>query len=219
MGLFSKYRPHYTEPERYSPEVARERRLSALLEKERRFLDVPNFPRKLEEQKLKVDALSRANNAINALNKIKNNDAQARRQKAGMLTAAMDALRPKITSAGISFENEPHRAAYVQLQERLKQHYAQEKALRDARKSSPSGANKSYYNPTGKDFASTIYGQIAGLHNKDLNAGWVQVFKNPSQVVPCIERHVRRSVMFAKGHAGKGWHTKKRRTWSSGVPC
>lgn len=81
---------------------------------------------------------------------------------------------------------------------------------------SPVGGDKRRYNPTGKDFASTVHGYRATFRPLD---SWLPAFANPTQVVPCIQRKMRREVMFAKDKAGRGYHAKKRRTWSSGVPC
>lgn len=44
-------------------------------------------------------------------------------------------------------------------------------------------------------------------------------FKHVTKAIPCVIRTVRREVMFAKRHAGKGYKVRKRRTWMSEIPC
>lgn len=206
MSLFrNKYK--YKTPERFTPAEARERRLSSLLEKEQRFQEVPNFARQLEAVRSQAQK-----ERVKSLAKQIVNDEAPSRQKAALIAAALKTYSER------DFSNPQARADYKKLR-------AAQAAIYNRRSSGkvpPSGGNKSYFNPTGKDYASTVYGTVArlsGWTNVVSENTWVPVFARPSAVLPCIQRVVRREVMFAKQHAGKGYHTKKRRNWSSGVPC
>lgn len=199
---FSKGRFHYPEPQRYTPSIARARRLNALLEQDRRFADLPNFTNV-------KSALSEAPK-VKVITK-KNNDLTAAGHKAALIAAALSKYTEK------DFSDPVKRQRYRQLRQ------AQE-AIRSGgqnrggqKKVSVPGGDKRQYNPTGKSFAARTNGVIASIINSPVN--WVRVFANPTSVIPCIQRNVRREVMFAKGRAGKGYRTKKRRTWQSGVPC
>lgn len=206
MGLFSKYRPNYLNPERFSPEEARERRLTAMLERERRFSELPNFQVKLDEVRRKA-ALSRVTK--NILNEDAERLVKVRKQsgpKAASIAAALKMFTER------DFADPQLRSAYRELRRRQG---GQQNVV-------PSGSDKRRYNPTGKDFASTIYGTLArlsGVPHALHSARWQAQFLNPTKVIPCIQRTVRKEVMFAKKHAGKGYRTPKRRTWASGVPC
>lgn len=211
MSLFRK-KYTYTMPERLSPAEARERRLTALLEREQRFMQVPNFPEKIQAARSQAQK-----ERVNTLAKAIVNEPQIRVQKAASIAAALNRFTER------DFANPKARADYRKLR-------AAQEALRAAAQLSekgrrlqnvpPSGGNKSYFNPTGKEFASTIYGTAARLGVRlNMFEDWVPVFKGINSVLPCIQRTSRREVMFAKGYAGRGYHTRKRRTWSSGVPC
>lgn len=112
------------------------------------------------------------------------------------------------------------RSAYRSLRRRQEQ-------LRQA-KATASGTNRKYYNPADQNFAKgspslyTIYGTAARLNAKLTAAGtpnWLPRYVNPHTIKTCIERVVRREVMFARKKAGVGYKTKKHRTPNSGVPC
>lgn len=94
------------------------------------------------------------------------------------------------------------------------------------RKVQPSGADmRSYHPDKGTDergFAQTVYGGVAkigALIDRGHRQSWLPGFHAASSVIPCIQRTIRREVMFALGHGGKGFHTKKRRTPNSEIPC
>lgn len=202
-------RPHgvkFKEPERFTPAEARERRLTALLEREQRFGELPNFPEKLQAARSQAQY-----ERVHSLAKAIVDEPQTRVHKAASIAAALSQFKER------DFANPQARAAYRKLR-------AAQEALNDRRGSSQkvqaAAANKSYYNPTGKDFASTIFGTAARLSGfTQLGESWTRSFLNPSAVLPCIQRSIRREVMFAKKHAGKGYRVKHRRTWSSGIPC
>lgn len=82
----------------------------------------------------------------------------------------------------------------------------------DRRRSSPSAGSDRW--------PSTINGSAAQLQVSNLiNRGsWLPVFSSV-YALPCVDRHVRRGVMFAKKKAGKGYRRRKRRNPYSGVQC
>lgn len=80
------------------------------------------------------------------------------------------------------------------------------------------GQDARAFNPTAKAFPSTISGTSARI-NPWLLVNGAASFARATLVVPCIQRAVRREVMFALGHGGKGYHTRKRRNDNSGIPC
>lgn len=43
--------------------------------------------------------------------------------------------------------------------------------------------------------------------------------KFSTSALPCVDRQIRRQVMFAKKKAGTAYHKKKRRTWRSNIHC
>lgn len=206
MSLF-KHRYHYPIPERITPADARQRRLASLLERERRFEEVPNFKQTVEALRSRVNQ-----ERLTSLSKAIVNDPQTRGHKAASIAAALKLFQER------DFADPQKRKAYRAL--RAMQAAA---SVGGRQKVQPSGSDNRRFNPAGA-FPSTIYGtaaQISGRLASNVSAlsGWSQVFKNPWQVIPCIQRTQRREVMFALKHAGRGYHTRKRRTFYSGVPC
>lgn len=209
MGKFSKYRSHYLSPERLASSEIRERRLTALLEREQRFVEVPNFSRKLEAlRSTEADALYRGIKKVTDVpDRRFVNDRQTSGHKAASIAAALSRFKES------DFADAEKRKNYRRLRA------AQEAIRQNVR---PTGSDKRRYDPTGKDGASTVYGTMAHVQNvrRALNMySWVPAFVNPAKALPCIERAVRREVMFALGHAGRGYHTAKKRNANSGVPC
>lgn len=70
------------------------------------------------------------------------------------------------------------------------------------------------YNPV-RDIR-TVFGTTAYLKAVSTPQRY---FRSPTLVVPCLDRMVRKEVMFAKGHAGKGHRTRKRRGPLSSIGC
>lgn len=211
MSLF-KHRIKYTIPERLDPTEARERRLTALLERERRFSEVANFQTTLQriqserspvkQSKITKEILSEA---VTRADKSSLYGVKQTRQKEALIASALSRFTER------DFGDAQKRNEYRLLRQAHEQ-------IRS--KSRPSGTDNRQFNPTGKT-ANTIYGtaaRLAGVGTK-LVTGWTPMFLNPASVFPCVQRRVQREVMFATKHAGKGYHTRKRRTWSSGVPC
>lgn len=205
MSLF-KHHYHYKTPERFSAEEARSRRLAALLERESRFADVPNFAE--GQRRVQEAERSRAKKIIDApltaeLVKARLIDGP----KAASMAAALGKKHPSHFTER-DFGNPLLRKAYRELRARQEGY----------RKVSPIGVDNRQHNPTGKG-AWTRSGAPARF-TRVLNAqSWLPTFKRPHLVIPCVQRHVRRQVMFALGFGGRGYHTKKRRNVNSGVPC
>lgn len=96
--------------------------------------------------------------------------------------------------------------------------YRAARASKDGRqKSKPVGADMRQFGFNQHKLAFTTSGNVARL--TAAAGGFAQKFKNPTGVLPCIERASRRAVMFALGKAGKGYRVKHRRNQNSGIPC
>lgn len=206
MSLFKKYRPigyQFKEPERIAPAIARERRLTAMLEREPRFQQVPNF--NVVRQKLQAER-SRVTKEIIS------DDVKTGRQKAASIAAALATFRER------DFSDPVKRSQYRVLRSAQLAHEAAMQSGGGRRKVNPTGLDLRSFNPTGKDHASTVTGTAARF-SKRVAAAFLPKFHMASHVIPCIQRHAQREVMFAKGYAGRGYKTRKRRNWSSGVPC
>lgn len=206
MGYFSRYKKYYKEPERYTPSVARANRLQAMLERDRRFAELPNF--------VNVQtALSQAptKKSIALANKINVNDPIASGHKAALIAAALSKFSEK------DFSDPVKRKRYRQLRQLQEAILADSQRRRGQKKANVPGGDKRFYNPTGKSFAARTSGVVASMYSPGVS--WMHVFRNPSSVIPCVQRSIRRQVMFAKGHGGRGYRVKHRRTWASGVPC
>lgn len=79
--------------------------------------------------------------------------------------------------------------------------------------STPSGANKKYYDPTGKDYAVTTSGTIARTRARLLAAFWqrnMPGYRLAKKVIPCIQTKTRKQVMFAQKSAGKAYKVPHR---------
>lgn len=208
MPRFTKYtHTHLLTPERAPlPKVARAQRLTKLLERDPRFADLPNFAAGLK-------ALSPAPNLIDtALSKLDNNKVSKRDPRKALIAAALSGFNEN------HFSDPAQRAAYRKL--RQMQLNSPEPAKRGGQKNvSPTGGDRRRYNPHGKNVAYTKYGNFARYAGSPLASSWMQVFRNPWAVIPCIQRKERTEVMFAKGYAGKGYKVKHRKGPFSGVPC
>ena len=203
MSLFKHYRHLYKEPERFTPAEARARKLTLMLEREHRFAQVPNF-------KSKLSALSQATPKkvlVNTRRVV--NDQKAFGHKAALIAAALSQFKDT------DFADPKKRAQYRDLRKQQELLRFAGKARGGQQKVTPTGGDKRRYDPTGKAYASLTSGNIAKLSLR----GWSQVFRFPSVTIPCIQRHVRREVMFAKGFGGRGYRGRKRRTYASDIPC
>lgn len=193
MGYFSKYRKYYKEPERYTSDIARERRLAAVMKREAAAVE------SLSRVKIKNEFVPRWKLV---------NDPETKGQKAASIAAALSQFKER------DFAEPQARAAYRKLRQRQEE-------LRSQQKVRPAGSDRRQYNPT-EPFPSTVYGTAARfVHNLSRLPGAISVakFAVSGNVIPCIERAVRREVLFALGKGGKGYKTPKRRNEFSGIPC
>jgi hypothetical protein len=193
----------YPEPERYTPAIARARRLNSMLERDRRFADIPNF-------KSRLSALSQASKIDSVKSRRVVDDLESPSHKAALIAAAI----AKIHNSELS---DPVKAKRYRALRAVQNALRREASMGGRSKLTVPGGDKRRYNPTGKDFAARTSGVVASLVLP--SHAWQQVFRNPGSVIPCIQRDIRRQVMFASRTAGIGYRKKKRRTWSSGVPC
>lgn len=193
--------------ERDTKSISRAQRLSMRLADDPRFADIPNFADRLKA--LSPSSTSKIDTALSQLS-VKGNK---RFPQAALIAAALSSFSEK------DFADPAKRNAYREL--RRMQLNSQEPATRGGRqKVSPTGGDKRRYDPTGKDHARTRYGEFARYAvGSPFASSWMQVFRNPTAVIPCIQRKSRREVMFAKGKAGRGYKVKHRRNIFSGVPC
>lgn len=68
--------------------------------------------------------------------------------------------------------------------------------------------------------ASSVTGALARIQNNRLEGSqWLPVFGNPASALPCVDRRVKREVMFAKKKAGRAYRTRKRRSPYSSYRC
>lgn len=197
---FNKYK--YPEPERYSPEVARERKLAGALQAASLERD--------RLQRVRDEALFQVRKKTVNLSRTIVKDREEFGPKAGLIAAAL----AKFSES--DFADPEKRKAYRALR-------ARQEGLRKVKASA--GDLRNYHPEKGTDehgFAQTIYGGVArigAVHARGPHVGWLPNFHVPTSVMPCIQRAIRREVMFALGFGGKGYKTKKRRTANSGVPC
>lgn len=197
LSRFTKYK--YPEPERYSPEVARERKLAGALQ--------ASYQDRERLERVRNEALSQVRKKTVNLSRTIVKERPVAVPKAASIAAALAQFSER------DFANPEKRAAYRALR-------AQQEGLRNVQ---AAASDKRRFNPMGEHgFASTIYGTLVGkevINARGPRLGWVPNVRMPTSVVPCIQRAVRREVMFALGLAGRGYHKKKRRTESSGIPC
>lgn len=192
MGVFAKYRKFYVEPERISIENARLNRINAALTREQKAAE-------------RLESLSPVTkNILNESRRLVK-DHQIGGPKAATIAAALGMFKER------DFADPAKRLAYRELRALQMRPQIQQKVR-------PAGLDMRRYSPMGKDFAQNVFGSIARIGMFTDRRGRPK-FANAFAVVPCIERLIRREVLFAKGKGGKGYRTPKRRTWASGVPC
>lgn len=206
MSLFSGYRPKnykFFEPERLAPSEISQRRIA-------RFLDDAEkaWMRSMAVSGQQKDRLSVTKGIIN--------DRDSSGQKARLMRAALAerAFTHPSQFRESDFADPVLRERYRDLR----------RSKGGQQKVEPAGSDMRRFNPTGRDYAATTTGNLARLSGwTNIRAGladtWKPVFRSPSMVIPCIQRDIKRQVMFAKGFARKGYHSKKRRSWASEVPC
>lgn len=196
-----------TKPERNLSGITRATRLTALLERDPRFSEIPNFAARLK-------ALSPAPEKVDiALSRMVNVKGANFANKAALIAAALEGFKEG------HFSDPTLRTNYRTLRSMQLQSPRDNTKWGGQKKVPPSGGDKRRYDPTGKSYAVRKSGVLASFATSPLASSWMQVFKNPGSVIPCVQRKSRREVMFATRRAGKGYKGKRRRTWATGIPC
>lgn len=205
MGIFgNKYT--YKITERLTPSEARERRLVSLLQKERQALEV------------RVAPLSPANKFhLNKLKEFENKfgaELEARRKRAlelqSLERSEYEAARNKRAISRL-FQLQQRRAA-------LLQNAAAERRANSVKKSF---VDRRFYDPTRDDRSprpKTVFGTTSWL-KVSLGPVARRQHRNPTISLPCIDRLVRREVMFAHRHAGHGHRGKRKFNPLSLIGC
>lgn len=205
MSLFNnKYK--YKEPERLTPSETRERRLFSELERQRRLLEAKPAPlsqvnksylSQLKEFQLKFGA-----------------ELEARRKRVSELAIQQkrnpSSMRSLALKAAIS--------RYFQLHQRqllLMQRAAQRKRASELQKSFVDRRLFSFDVPGDP---RTIFNTKAWMHRIGTKSSR-RMFKNPTIAIPCIQRAVRREVMFANRKAGVGYRKKHKFNPLSMIGC
>lgn len=196
MGVLSQlhYHINYTTPERFTADEARQRRLRSALERSRKELEG------------RAERLSPANQFH--LQRLKEFEARFPRVlevRTLELKRARTLEQKRVAMLGL-FQLHQQRAAAVQRAdaERRRRYFGQAIA-----------ANRNYWSPYLLNPRSTS-GTEARTY---VSATARRVFKNPLSAFPCIQRAVRREVIFARGHGGKGHRGKRRFNPLSAIGC
>jgi hypothetical protein len=207
MSYFSKYRHLYSQPERidkYDPSAVR---------------------RRVERELERVRAIEGRRAALSPANQLHIQllqDFVTQKSKAE-LDVQRAKERLKVTPSQSNLRD--HKAAVSRLfnlaqrVERLRKVQSQRSAAQTAK---PSGGDRRYFNfpssPTALN-PRTVYGTEAITRFISSESGLRPFFKLASLSLPCIQREVRREVMFAHRKAGKGHRTRHRLSPSSLVGC
>lgn len=201
MGIFGgKYR--YPIPERLSKEEARQRRLVAALEKTRKELEV------------RPSRLSPVN--VAHLERVK--DFQRK------ILGEIDARRAHIkeiekeqSSIGKSARRKAAISGLFQLQAKAQSNLQRLRRARSLQRSEASAADRRYFNPAGLFYnPRSVFGTEARTF---VGASGKRKFVHKASAVPCIDRAVRKEVMFAFGHAGRGYRVPHRFDPMSLIGC
>lgn len=210
MSWFSKkYFPEvtYKDPERLDPTEARQRRLFAELARQRRALEVQ--PARLSPgNKFHLNQLKEFQSKFGA-------ELEARRRRVEHLQ--------KQSRRNPSFGGRLLKAAISEfLQLHQKQSILLQRAKDERRNASyqPVGADRRMFNfDPANAFPRTPFGTHAWTRLEGADAVTARVFRNPALALPCIQRAVRKEVMFAKRQAGKGHKGRRRRSVFSTIWC
>jgi hypothetical protein len=203
----------FHEPERYTPSVARERRLENALKKHQENIERQAKTSVSGAKKKYADPLPRS--------VVKDRDAIG--PKAATIAAALATFSER------DFSDPNKRAAYRDL--RRQQELISGPGVLNVRRNAESGGGQERSKPSGADLryfsprkyesgfaGSTIYGTVPRF-NVRAAVGVLPRIRRAMAVVPCVQRAVRREVLFATGKGGKGYRTPHRRNANSGVPC
>lgn len=201
MGIFGgRYR--YTIPERLSVEEARQRRLVAVLERSRKELEVQ--PARLSP--VNVAHLERLKDFQRKIQ----GELDARRARLREIDKEQNSISARArTKAAIS--------GLFQLQAKAKNNLQRLRRSQSAMRQQASAADRRFYNPAGILYnPRNIFGSEARTF---VGARGRRKFVNKSSAVPCIDRAIRKEVMFAFGHAGKGHRVPHRFNPMSLIGC
>lgn len=194
MGLFSQYRYLYKEPERLSPEEARQRRLTSVLERERERLRVENV------------RLSPAN--VSHINRLKEFQVKFGAELEARRARMLEVKRSNVNSYPKSSALRAARSRLSQLEQRQSA-LLQAAAAERRRKSMFASAfdrRLFQFDPFAKFSGRTVFGTDAWMkHRVDRKGVARRVFRSPAISLPCIDRMIRREVMFANKHAGRAY--------------
>lgn len=129
--------------------------------------------------------------------------------------------RPKLDLMASAIENELATFSESDFVDRSNRN--RYRALRSAQeqlrqKVKPASQDGRSYNPSDMSWPNTASGTAARLSSFTSVDGKPQL-RRKSALLPCIQRVVRRSVMFAVKRAGRGYHTKKRYNSNSWIDC
>lgn len=212
-GLFGRYPqifPNrnstlYKEPERFTSSEARQRRLFAELAQQRKALEA------------RAPRLSPAN--ISHLQRLKEFETK--------FGAALDERRRRVERAAKRNPSIVRSPSYIAAMSKLLQLERRrndllERAAAERRKKGREAraVDSRFYNPDrmARMWPRTDFGTDAWL-KWNVKGALRQVVRNPFLALPCVDRMVRREVMFAKKKAGKGYRKPHRRGPLSNIGC
>lgn len=195
----------YQLPERFTPEEARRNALQSTLDK------ITAQRKRLEVERV---SLSRASNQFH-FNRLKEFESkfgaelEARRRRVAELQRRNLSMQSPIVKSALSrfFQLQQRRAALLQRASAERRENQFKKSFVDRRRFS-----------FGDQSPRTVFGTRAWVVNR-VDEVTRRVFRNPLLSLPCIGRSVRREVMFAKRHAGKGHKVRHRRSVFSHIGC
>lgn len=191
----------YKEPQRFTAAEARERRLAAAIEKSRKELEGRTAPLSAAN-KVHLQRLKEFQSKFDA-------ELKARRREVERLSK----LEPSMENSRL------HKAAIsglFQLKFRQLELLKRVSQTRRANVYQAVAADRRYFQFGDVFNPRTIFNNIA---KSSVDAVSRRSFFSPLLTVPCIQRAVRREVMFAKGHGGKGHKGTRRYNPLSSIGC
>lgn len=201
---------YYKTPERFASDEARDRKLTATLRQFREDVESQNYSNRVRARAAADDVERRRSSGPRSLSQ---EQLKSYRKKFDDLLA--EGQKERTTRSAFSST----RLANLLARSRSEQETLTRQGWQKAQ---AAAADKRQYNPTGKDYASTIYGtyvRARGFAEGRLMLEGAHAVGLPLSLVPCVQRLTRREVLFAKKQAGKGHRTPHKKTYNSGVPC
>lgn len=191
----------YKEPERYPIEIARERRLAATLDRARKELEERSSPLSLAN-KVHLDRLKEFQAKFAG-------ELDARRreiERLRKLESSMDNSRRLVAAMSGLFQLKARRAQLLENVARTRRAQVLQAAAADGR-----------FFQFGDSFnPRTVFNTVANLSVRSVGR---RAFRNPALTIPCVQRVVRREVMFAKGKAGIGHKVRHKFNLLSTIGC